>query len=506
MGARTTLLTMLGRSLARADGERDPVGASRRAVLRAAAAGAAATAVGGLGRTPRASAAGVRVAVVGAGLAGLTAADALVAAGFDVEVFEAQNRLGGRVLSVRDFGAGQAVELGGELIDTDHEAMLSMARRFGLTVDDYRFDDPSLSKAVYHFRGRRLSELEVAHEFEPVRVALLKDLAELEEGEITWRTSRNAIRLDALTLTEWFDAHDVSGVIRDVLDLAYTAEYGLECSEQSALNLLTMIGTEARRFELFGSSDERFHIRGGNDQVVSGLAAALAGRIHTSAAVHSVRTTAKGTYRLAVHSGHSVRDVAADVVVLAIPLTTLREVNLAIGLSPVQRRHIARARYGTSAKLMTAFDERVWRTRHGSDGSVFSDTGVQALWETSRLLPGDQGVLTAFYGGQAGLKMNEHSATRQAELAAAAIDRVFPGAAAARNPSRVARFHWHSNRYVRGGYLCPTPGWWTGLRDALGEPAGSVYFAGEHCSLPFQGYMEGAVRTGQAAAAAIAGV
>jgi monoamine oxidase len=506
LGTRTPLLGALGRSFARGDAERAdgnrPVH-SRRTALRAAGATALAGAFAGAAVHPAAASGRVKVAVVGAGMAGLAAADRLRRAGADVSLFEAQHRVGGRVLSVREFLPGQAIELGGELIDTDHAAMRGLAARFALTLDDYRLDSPAVSTDLFYFGGRVVPEKEVIEAFEPVRQALLRDLATIEEGDITYRDARNAGDLDRLSIAQWLDRHGVAGVLRDLLDVAYTTEFGLDIDNQSALNLLTMIGTAERRFDVFGSSDERFHVRGGNDQIPNALASTVESHLTRDATLEAVRRTSGGRYRLTFAEGRSVRDTVADVVVLAIPLTTLRQVRLDLPLSPVQRAHIDQTEYGTNAKLMLGFGERVWRTRHGSNGSVSTDLDMQMTWETSRLLPGAQGVLTNFTGGRAGVALGSGSAAGQAARTMRDVDAVFPGAAEAQRGEPVARFHWPSNRFALGSYACPTPGWWTGLRGALSEPAGGVYFAGEHCSLDYNGFMEGAARSGVDAAEAI---
>ncbi|MGW4528745.1 flavin monoamine oxidase family protein [Amycolatopsis sp. NPDC004378] len=500
MSSRTPLLAALRTSFARsaAGGDGSPA-LSRRTVLKAAGAAAVATGLAAVPATPARAAAGLRVAVVGAGLAGLSAADRLCAAGAQVTVYEAQRRVGGRVMSVPEFLPGQAIELGGELIDTDHTTMRGLAERFGLTLDDYRLDT-TVAQDTYFFRGRAYAEDEIVAAFTPVRDALVRDLAELDDGDITYLTPRNAQRLDELSIDDWLSSHRITGVIRDLLDVAYTTEYGLEIDRQSALNLLSTIGTKTGEFEIFGASDERFHVRGGNQQIPQALADSLRAEVRLGWSLQDVRRTAAGRYALSFADGVTGRDVTADAVVLAIPLTTLRQVRLDIGLTPVQERHIRETAYGTNAKLMIGYDERVWRERYHTNGSVYSDLSMQTLWETSRLLPGKQGVLTNFTGGEAGVALGEGAVAGQVQRVLRDADQIFPGIAATQRGLPTARFHWPSFRYALGSYACPTPGWWTALRGALSTAAGGVHFAGEHTSLGYGGFMEGAARSGVDAA------
>ena len=164
-------------------------------------------------------------------------------------------------------------------------------------------------------------------------------------------------------------------------------------------------------------------------------------------------------------------------------------------LPPAKRRAIAELGYGTNAKLMIGFKARTWRTRYASSGSTLSDLPYQLTWETSRLQAGDSGILTNFTGGRHGVELGQGAAADRAAEVAGQLDRVYPGLAALR--TKEARFHWPSFPYTRGSYACYLPGQWTSIRGAEGEPVGNLHFAGEHCSLAAQGFMEGGCETGE---------
>ncbi|MFN2442616.1 MAG: flavin monoamine oxidase family protein [Thermoanaerobaculia bacterium] len=154
---------------------------------------------------------------------------------------------------------------------------------------------------------------------------------------------------------------------------------------------------------------------------------------------------------------------------------------------------------------MVGFDQRPWRSRHGSNGSVLTDLPFQLTWETSRLQPGRAGVLTNFTGGRHGVELGEGSDAEQARLLVRDLDHVYPGIAATREGMTEVRFHWPSFRFARGSYASYKPGQWTAFRGVEGERVGNLFFAGEHCSLDAQGFMEGGCETGAAAAAQILG-
>jgi monoamine oxidase len=125
------------------------------------------------------------------------------------------------------------------------------------------------------------------------------------------------------------------------------------------------------------------------------------------------------------------------------------------------------------------------------------------VWETSRLQAGRAGILTNFSGGQHGVAVGQGSPAEQARALVRDLERIFPGVEAAREGMAEARFHWPTNRWVRGSYASYVAGQWTTVRGLEGEPVGTLHFAGEHCSLDAQGYMEGGCETGERAATAL---
>lgn len=472
---------------------------TRRRFMQAAGAGLVVAGCAGVPKPSMPS--GDEVVVVGAGIAGLTAAWRLRQAGVRVRVFEAQNRVGGRMLSLRNhFPDGQVIELGGELIDTDHVRIRAIAAELGLPLDDLLEGDSGHD--LWFFDGRAIGEREIVKAFVPVATAVERDLATLGDSDITYADHQNAQALDSVSIAQWLDRNGVSGWLRKLIDIAYTTEMGLEIDQQSALNLLTFIGTgDKERFAVFGSSDERFHVRGGNDLIVRGLGDRLSDAVETGSVLEAVRGDAAG-YTLTFRRDGATRDVRAKQAVLALPFTLLRKVRIDLELPAAKRRAIDTLAYGTNAKLMIGYDRRVWR-EHRANGAAMSDLPFQTTWETTRKQAGNGGVLTNFTGGRHGVELGQGSPKQQADAATAAIDKLFPGVAAARTGGREARFHWPSHPWTLGSYACLRPGDWTGLRGAMGESVGGLHFAGEHCALDTQGFMEGGCESGETAAQAV---
>ena len=472
---------------------------NRRQFLRATA-GAAGTALGTvfspqlvMGATPP------RIIIVGAGTAGLTCAYRLQQAGVSAQVIEAGKRVGGRMFSLRDtFPDGQLVELGGEFVDTGHRALRRLVRDLGLSLVDIVTADGG-HKPVFFFQSRRVSVTEIIDAFRPLVPRIRKDMAPLRGVIPTYKQPHRAKSLDRLSLAEWLETRGVTGALRSLLETAYVGEFGLEAAEQTALNLLLMIGTKPGSFELFGESDERFHIAEGTDSVPTRLAGRLKRSVELDTRLEAVHRRATGTYVLTVHQAGTARDFNADKVVLAIPFSVLRHVDLAgVELPVVKRLAIATLGYGMHTKLVTGFTRRVWHDTNGNGSSV-SDLPYQSSWEASRGQPGTHGILTNFTGGQRSLTLGEGTLDERAAEFAGQLERIFPGVKEAHTKLAV-RFRWVTAPSFLGSYACYKPGQYTTIAGAEGEAVDGLHFAGEHTSLAFQGFMNGAVESGERAA------
>ncbi len=478
---------------------------SRRRFLKSStltAAGVAASAMIGAqevvgGQAPR-------VVIVGGGVAGLTCAFRLQQAGLRPLVIEAGGRPGGRLFTLRGvFPDGQFAELGGEFIDSGHQFVWRLARQLGLTLLDLRAGDGALGGDVYFLGGRRAPLDQIVSEFRPVAARILRDLATIKgDGSVTYRAPNNGAQLDRLSLAEWLDARGVCGAIRSLLEVAYVGEYGLEADEQSCLNMLRMIGSDTDKLKLFGESDERFRFAGGNDSLPRELAKRLKEPISFDTRLEAIGQSSSGAYTLTVNQSGFVRELPADEVVLALPFTLLRQVDLRVELPPVKRLAIDTLGYGTNAKLVAGFARRVWQTT-GSNGSTYSDLPYQACWESARGQRGAHGLLTNFLGGRGGVELGRGQTETQAAAFIAQIDRVFPGAQPAFTGQAV-RYNWPTAPLTRGSFSCYRPGQYSTIAGAEKEPVGGLHFAGEHTSADFQGFVNGAVESGERAAREIA--
>ncbi|NOT27214.1 MAG: hypothetical protein HOP16_14045 [Acidobacteria bacterium] len=261
------------------------------------------------------------------------------------------------------------------------------------------------------------------------------------------------------------------------------------------------------KFEPFGVSDERYHLRDGNDGIVQGLAGRLRTPVGTGARLTKLARNATGRYQLYVNG--STRPELADAVVLAIPFTVLRQVDLdsSLGLSADKQRAIATLGYGTNSKTMVVFNGRPWEELHGSSGGVYSDLrNLQNAWETNRGRSQEFGIITDYASGERGASLRTRQIQNQVDVFLTAFDGVLPGMkarAATRSGKYVAHLeHWPSNPNALGSYTCYMPGQFTTVAGLEGKAAGLMKFAGEHADsfYSWQGYMEGACLSGIRAA------
>lgn len=477
----------------------------RRRFLRTAVAAAAGASVIPVFKAAAKGPQAPMVVIIGAGTAGLTCAYRLQQNGIAARVFEASTRAGGRMFSLRDFFPdNQLTELGGEYIDSGHAAMQRLVKELGLTLNDLGAEKKSSGEHTFFFENRLVrSDADLIDTFRPVTRAIARDLKLMkvrENGkmEISYATP-HAGEVDRLSIPEWFEKRGISGLPAKILRAAYVGEYGLEIDQQSALNLLLTMGdkTPEDEFRIFGESDERFHIVEGNDSVPKRLAERLKQPVGFGTRLESVANDGSG-FRVALQRDGTPVELKADILVLAIPFTILRQLDLRLKMPDTKRKAIQELGYGTNAKLIAGFSRRPWEDVH-STGYTFTDLEFQCCWETSRGQPGSHAILTNFAGGNLGLHLNEGDLQDRANTFVSQAEQIYPRTRDAFTKKAI-RQHWPSSPFALGSYTCYKPGQYSTLSDSVATPVGNLFFAGEHTSAEFNGYMEGAAESGERAA------
>jgi monoamine oxidase len=283
-----------------------------------------------------------------------------------------------------------------------------------------------------------------------------------------------------------------------LLDVAYNIEYGGESNIQSSLNLLYLIGYSGQgQLRIFGPSNEKYHVNGGNDQISTRMANALTGQIQLGKELVAIKQNADGTYTLTTKSGRKLTDTTFDKVVLAIPFSIMRtSVDFAnAGFSALKKTAINELSMGTNSKMQLQFTDRHWENI-GQNGDTFADTGYQASWHVTRAQPGASGILVDYTGGNIGASFGTGKPADRARQFLQQIEPVMPGITPLWN-GKVTINHWQSYKWTLGSYSFWKVGEYTRFSGIEGIQEGNCHFAGEHTSVDFQGYLNGAVESGE---------
>jgi len=492
----------------------------RRAFLTLAGAAAAVTL---LPKPLRAALPEPRIAIVGAGIAGLSCALKLADHGIHAMLYEASKRAGGRMFSNRSgWDDDQVSEWGGEFVDSGHATVCSLARRFGLELDDVNAASPKDASDTFFFDGGYYTQAD--RDFSRIFEAVKTDLEAAPSPTTFDAFTPAAQALDRMSVYQWIETRIPGGhatQLGQLLDVAYATEYAADTTDQSALNILYLLGPQpdnsGQTLSLSGESDERFHIRGGNDQLPHAIAAHLGeGAIEFGMQLARIKRASDGAYDLAFRTDGGVRKVKADIVVLALPFAVLRGLDVAgAGFDSLKQRAIQELGRGRSGKLQLQFQSRFWNQPGPwsiSNGSSGVDTGYQGGWEVSRAQNGASGILNFFSGGGVSEAMFTKSAfatasnrlvVADARRALEQAEPVFPGVTRQWN-GKATQSLWHFSPLAQLSYSYYRVGQYTSFGGYEKARQGGVFFCGEHTSTDFQGFMEGGASEGKRAAREIA--
>jgi monoamine oxidase len=524
--ARTPLATRLGEAASIADESmrRDlsverviHERISRRELLRrAAVVGIGGTAALTVDRSRGVRAASApRIAVIGAGLAGLTCAYRLKQAGYSATVYEASGRAGGRCWTIRDvFEQGQIAEHGGELIDQGHTAIRKLAKELGLALDNLLAGEVNGTEDFYRFDGAPYSFADATDDLKGIWQQIHSDVSAASYPTLFDNYTQRGYELDHTSITDYINAYvpasakgydvgpGMESKLGQLLDIAYNIEYGGECTTQSSLNLLYLLAYSGQgQLRIFGPSNEKYHVHGGNDQIPLALAGMLHGQIALGMELTAIALNGDGTYSLSFRGAG--RPTIADRVVLALPFSLLKTVDYSrANFGSLKDTAIQNLPMGTNSKLHVQFSERHWNTL-GNNGNTYADTGYQNTWEVTRTQPGKPGILVDYTGGTIGASFGSGTPDSRAQQFLAQLEPVLPGITSRYIPGKATIDFWTAYPWTRGSYSFWKVGQYTGFSGVEKLRRGNVHFCGEHTSQDFQGYLNGAVETGERAAGEI---
>jgi monoamine oxidase len=433
-----------------------------------------------------------RVIVIGAGLAGLTAADELARLGWDVVVLEARDRVGGRVWTLRDFHTGQYAEGGGEFLDSKHSEMQALVRRFGLSLEPSWVpgEEDLVVRAGARLNYRQVATPEARREMERYYAAIDELAADFDASDPG--SQPRAAELDAATAADGLDELGITGNARFLLDSEFRDDYGVE---PDRLSQLFVVSTYAAAYNQPDSGIEIYRIEGGNDQVPKALAEELGDSVRTRSPVSRVERSDSGVV-VTLRGGESFE---GDFCVLAAPLPALRAIRFLPALPTPLAEAIAQAQYAPISKTLLGYPRRFWRER-GLSGYAITDLPAATTWEATVDQPAAAGVLISYAGGARGERQLGLSDRALIETVGRGVSEAFPGAVP--DPTEAQPVRWPLMPYSRGAYVAWAPGQLGAWYGPLREGTGRLRFAGEHTA-ELSGYMEGAVRSGQRVASEI---
>lgn len=440
------------------------------------------------------------IVVVGAGLAGLAAARRLVAAGASVTVVEARSRVGGRT-EAGTTADGTPIELGGQWLGPGQTRMYELVAELGLET----FPTWNEGRHVVHLDGKRSLMGSAKGAVPKLSPFVLADIGQgllrldrLARGvplESPWAAPK-AGRLDAQTFETWIRRNLRTDVGRRYFRIATEAVFSAESGDLSLLHALFYLRS-GNDFETLISVDrgaQQDRLVGGTAQISERMAAGLGDRVLLGRPVRTVRWSADGV-TVVTRSGE---ELSGDRAIVTLPPTLAGRLDYDPILPAWRDQLTQRLPAGSVIKAYCVYDRPFWRDE-GLTGQAASDVGPVKVTFDNSPPSGTPGILVGFMEANDGREMSRRSlADRRAAMVDCLVRYFGPRAAA---PVEYLERDWTAEEFSRGCYGAHfTTGTWTAFGHALRTPIGPLHWAGAECAPVWNGYMEGAVRSGEAAA------
>ena len=268
-----------------------------------------------------------------------------------------------------EFGEGITTDIGGEFVDTTHTEIIQLMKEFGLSFYDLRKDE--LEPKELYFGRRHISNEELKNAFAPFVNRLVNDIKSLPEI-LSYKTAENFRHIDNQSIADIFWI-GITGWLYDFINVVLTREYGMEITEQSAVNFLIMFEPPKENYyEMFGDDHEVMKIKGGSQRLTDAIYQKIKENVRLNHQFLSISPGKKTGYKLSLKNNNAIREIYADYVVLAIPFTILRSLKLNIDIPSEKQKCIDEIGYGNSCKFIMGMNSKPWRLA-GKQGYTFSD-------------------------------------------------------------------------------------------------------------------------------------
>jgi monoamine oxidase len=421
-----------------------------------------------------------KILIAGAGLAGLSAAYELVQTGHQVMVFDARDRPGGRVLTMRDtFTGGQYAEAGAETFGETHTFVQHYVQALQLkTIPAWNFG--KLASIIIRDGQRSRSNAELSRKYIQPAVKEIGD--PLAPG---WPSADLLRQFDRVSMAELLQSRGASPDEIAMLQIAYSDSWDNGTAPDSALCLL--------RDEAIARKGASFRIRGGNDQLPQALARSLGARVHYRTTLERIRQNNKQV-SVTVNTSGRRSQVTADYMICAIPFTVLRSIDVSPAFSEGKQSAIRELTYNSVTRVYIQSQTRSW-IADGLSGYAATDLAIGTVWDCTEGQPGSRGILECYTSGERARRLASLSEPQRIRTAVENLRKVFPGVESEKSLS----IAWDADPLVKGAFAWFKRDQMATLLPHIARPEGRVFFAGEHTS-PWFGWMQGALESGNRAA------